>query len=145
MINVQIPRTVAAVGATTRLWRPKAGTFWMMLALEGILVLGALLFLLNRTPTTTPLADLDAVQQVRTAILSGGPSDPLIQAAPGIEARASNLRGLRLNGQTYYYYFEGRDGYDPLSRGAIARENVELLLRDEGGSHPLVIYRILGS
>jgi hypothetical protein len=62
--------------------------------------------------------------------------------SPGI-GRASALRGLEVGGQTYYYYFEGLRSHDPLSRGALAEDQIERVLRDDAGPNPLVIYRAL--
>ena len=93
-----------------------------------------------------PLARSADYARVREAIWSRMNSvveDPLIEAAPGVTVRESNLRGFTLNGQTYYYYIEGRRGFDPLSRGAVDREQIEVLLRDDNGPKTLVIYRLL--
>jgi hypothetical protein len=96
-------------------------------------------------PEQTPLSSVSAAQEVRDFVVAGGSSDPLIEIIPGVIDRASTLRGLRVDGQIYYYYYEGRTGYDPLSRGAVAPEHVELLLRDESGPNPLIVYRMLNS
>ena len=73
----------------------------------------------------------------------GRVNDPLTDIAPGISVRASSVRGFALNGRVYYYYFEGQRGFDPLSRGAVAQRDVEVLLRDADGPKPLVIYEII--
>jgi hypothetical protein len=46
-------------------------------------------------------------------------------------------------GRVYYYYFEGQRSFDPLSRGAVAQRDVDVLLRDDDGPKPLVIYEII--
>jgi hypothetical protein len=61
-----------------------------------------------------------------------------------VSARASSVRGFTLNGRTYFYYTEGQRGFDPLSRGAVDRSEIEIVLRDDGGPMPLVIYRLKG-
>jgi hypothetical protein len=107
----------------------------------------ALLFALNLVlPTHVPLARSGDYTLVRDAIwsrLNGATGDPLIEISPGVTARASSVRGFSLNGETYYYYLEGRRGFDPLSRGAVGKDAVEIVLRDDGGPKVLVIYRLL--
>ncbi len=81
------------------------------------------------------------VETVRGS-LSGSINDPLVDVVPGVSARASNLRGLSLRGSVYYYYVEGHANFDPLSRGVVARDSVEVMLRDTSGPSSIVIYRL---
>lgn len=113
-----------------------------LLVLVGVLV-WALFYLL---PPATPLAAsalLAPVEEAIRARISGTVDDPLVPIDSGRHARASNLRGFSLDGQTYYYYVEGLDNFDPLSRGAVSRSEVEILLRDASGPRAFVVYRVL--
>lgn len=113
-----------------------------LLVLVGVLV-WALFYLL---PPATPLAasgQLAPVEEAIRARIAGAVDDPLVAVTPGQSARASNLRGFRLAGETYYYYVEGVENFDPLSRGAVDHSEVELLLRDASGPRAFVIYRVL--
>lgn len=144
MINAQVSSPISTARLQPRLWRPGSRLFWVMLGLEGALVLAVLLTIVSLLPAPTPLTRLEAAETVRTYVLTGDRArDPLLEVAPGVVERSSALRGLRIDGQTYYYYFEGRSGYDPLSRGAVREEQVERVLRDDGGATPLVIYRVV--
>ncbi|MDZ4719741.1 MAG: hypothetical protein SH847_14920 [Roseiflexaceae bacterium] len=144
MINVQIPQAVGSQRPHAQLWHPSSRTFWFLLALQGLFMAAILLFVLNRLPASMPLADTNGPQHVRDFVLAGNPgADPLIEVGPGVIDRSSSLRGLRVQNQTYYYYFEGRQNHDPLSRGVVTPNQVELLLRDAEGETPLVIYRIV--
>jgi hypothetical protein len=120
--------------------------FWMLFAIEGAILTVVLLFSLYLfLPTHVPAVDTVDYARVREAIwsrLNGDVSDPLIEVAPGVTARSSNLRGFALNGRTYYYYIEGRRGFDPLSRGTVDISAVEIVLQDTGGPQSLVIYRL---
>lgn len=120
--------------------------FTTMLGLELLLLIGVLFWVLSAlTPAQTPLAarqDLTPVREAITAHLSGAVADPLVAVAPGVSARASSLRGFSLNGTTYYYFVEGANNFDPYSRGAVGAEQIEVLLRDQSGPAPLVIYRV---
>jgi hypothetical protein len=97
-------------------------------------------------PSRAPLArsaDFATVRDAVWARVNGTINDPLTDIAPGISVRASSVRGFTLHGRVYYYYFEGQRGFDPLSRGAVAQRDVEVLLRDADGPKPLVIYEII--
>lgn len=106
-----------------------------------LVALAVLLF----TPYTS-LTPLEA-ETIRAAVqsrLDGTIDDPLVEAAPGIVVRSSNIRGFRLNGEVYYYYLEGERNFDPLSRGIVGHGDIDVVLRDPGGSSPLVVYRLRG-
>jgi hypothetical protein len=148
VINVQLHGIAATGQALPRVRRIGPRAFWFLFAAEGLLVASALLLVLHLAlPARAPLArgaDHFAVRDAIWARLNGAAADPLIEIAPGVNARESSVRGFSLNGQTYYYYVEGRRGFDPLGRGAVAPDMVEIVLRDDGGPKTLVIYRLLG-
>lgn len=137
----------AILGQRAALRRLGPRAFAALVAAELLLLLGVLVWaLLVLLPPATPLASSDDLTPVREAIrarIGGAHPDPLVPVAAGHTARASNLRGFSLGGTTYYYYIEGDRNYDPLSRGAVAPSDVEVLLRDESGPRTIVIYRIL--
>lgn len=113
---------------------------------ELLLLFGVLIWAVGWLfPAPTPFApkqDLTPVVQTVRGSLSGEISDPLIDVTPGVSVRSSNLRGLSLDGTVYYYYVEGRTNFDPLSRGAVASDAVEVMLRDTSGPSSIVIYRL---
>ncbi len=118
----------------------------MLIATELLLLFGILAWALGALlPSATPLAaahDLRPVYEAITARLVGDVLDPLVEVRPGVNARMSNLRGLHYAGTTYYYFIEGDTNFDPLSRGSVAKGDVELLLRDVSGPQVVVIYRL---
>lgn len=126
--------------------------FWSLLALQALVIALAALWLYNSSSpvaTPTPLtatSDLALVRESIWARLQGSVNDPMIAVGSQGGVRESNLRGFRLNGTIYYYYVDHADAhnYDPLSRGAVTHDAVEILLRDEGGPYPLVIYTLYG-
>lgn len=134
------------VRSQANVMRIGAGTFWCLVALELALLMGGLFWLLaGSTTPRTPAAATGDLLTVRDAVwsrLGGVTDDPLIEINQGVSARASSLRGLKLNGTVYYYYVEGGKNFDPLSRGFVGQDTVEILLRDEGGPQTLVIYTI---
>ena len=119
--------------------------FWLLFAMVGLLFVGILLLALSSLlPPQAPLAQSRDYATVRAAIQSRlrDPAEQLVEVAPGVSAPASNVGGLTLNGYTYYYYREGRANFDPLSRGSIARDQVELVSREPFGQDVVVIYRV---
>jgi hypothetical protein len=118
----------------------------MLFGLEAAFVAGALVLVLALVlPMRAPLTRSGDYETIRDAVwarINGTINDPLIDIAPGISVRSSSVRGFALNGRTYYYYLEGRRGFDPLSRGAILRRDIEVVWRDAAGPAPLVIYEI---
>jgi hypothetical protein len=144
MLNMQTTRASTTAAVPTR--RIGQRSFWVLLGLEG-LFLGALLVLAIQllSPVQAPLAQSADYATVRSAIqsrLSGAIDDPLIDVAPGATARLSNVGGFNLNGYTYYYYREGQSNFDPVSRGTLAADQVELVDRTQLAGKIVVIYRV---
>lgn len=121
-------------------------TFYTLLVLQLLIIAGAGLWLLanHRSSVTafTATGDLAIVRESIWARLQGFADDPLIAGSSGSAVRESNLRGFRLNGTIYYYYVEGGVNRDPLSRGSVTPDQVEILLRDADGPYPIVIYTL---
>jgi hypothetical protein len=147
VINVRISGFAPAPAVASR--APQRGrlSFWMLFALEASFIAGVLTLVLALIlPSRVPLvrsADVTTIRDAVWARVNGTINDPLTDIAPGISVRASSVRGFTLNGRIYYYYFEGQRSFDPLSRGTVARRDVEVLLRDADGPKPLVIYEII--
>jgi hypothetical protein len=146
VINVHISGAGAPRMLAARQARRGGLNFWLLFALEAAFIAGVLILVLAIVlPTRAPLARSADYATVRDAIwarVNGTINDPLIELAPGVSVRSSSVRGFALNGRTYYYYLEGQRGFDPLSRGAVAERDIEVVLRDADGPKPLVIYEI---
>jgi hypothetical protein len=137
--------SLAGSKPATRVRRIGQRAFWLLFAVVGLFLVGILLLVLSSLlPPQAPLAQSRDYTAVRAAIQSRlrDTAEPLVEVAPGISAPASSVGGLALNGYTYYYYREGRANFDPLSRGSIEREQVELVSREPFGQDILVIYRV---
>jgi hypothetical protein len=146
MLNVQISGLLTAERRIGRVRHLGVRFFWALFALEAALVLACAAVLVNVLPQRTSLSQAAKSEVLRAAVLSrldGALEDPVIEVVPGVMARSSAVRGLELDGVTYHYYFENRQGFDPLSRGSVNRRDVEVLLRETNGERTLVIYRIL--
>jgi hypothetical protein len=146
MINARVPGVVAVTRTAQTLRRPGMRTFWLLFTLEGFLIGAVLLAILAALPARTPLTQASDAETVRLAVWSrvgGAVDDPVVEVAPGVMARSSAVRGFALGGETFFYYFEGRQGFDPLSRGKVSVQDIEVVVRDTDGERTLVIYRVL--
>jgi hypothetical protein len=149
MINVQAPRIVVPERVAPPIKRIGPRTFLIICALEGLLIAAIFLIAMyTLVPQHVPLvrsSDYTTVREAIWARLNGTIDDPLVEITAGVSARESNVRGFALHGETYYYYIEGQRGFDPLSRGVVSFQGVEIVARDEDGPKPLVIYRLVGN
>lgn len=148
MINVtthQAEHAITESAAPVRRIGPRG--FKLLLAGELLLLVGVLIWAVYwMTPPSTPYApstDLSPVVEAVRARVSGAVDDRLIEVQPGLSVRESNLRGFKLGDATFFYYLEGGANFDPLSRGEVSADQVEVLLRDSSGPQTLVIYRII--
>lgn len=146
MINLSLRQVVGTrcQEAPVRRLTPRA--FWLLFSIEGLILVGIFIVVLwFLVPARLPLAttDYDTIREVVLLRLTGEIEDPAIEIVPGTIAPSSSVRGFNLHGQTYYYYLEGKLGFDPLSRGVVGPNDIEIVLRDDGGPYPLVIYRLL--
>ncbi|HNP70162.1 MAG TPA: hypothetical protein PLO33_03525 [Kouleothrix sp.] len=144
MINV--PAQGVAQARPVPVLRANPALFWGIFVLVGAGIAVALLLIISTLPSRLPLARSADIQTVREAIwarVNGDVSDPLVELAPGVTARQSAMRGFSVGGRTYYYYFEGQPGFDPLSRGTLPADAIEVVLRDGSGPQVLVIYQVL--
>ena len=147
MINLRISTVATPSASVARAPHRGSSGFWLLFALEALFITGVLaLVLVLVLPPRAPLARTTDFSVIRNAIWAseqGTSNDPMMEVAPGVNVRASSVRGFALNGHIYYYYFEGRPGFDPLSSGAVSRSDVDVLMRDSDGRTPLVIYEII--
>lgn len=122
-------------------------SFALLVAVELALLVGVLIWAVYwLTPQSTPYAPADDLSLVVEAVrgrVSGAVNDGLVEVRPGVSVRESSLRGFKLGDATYFYYLEGGVNYDPLSRGAVRVDQIEVILRDTSGSQTLVIYRVI--
>jgi hypothetical protein len=145
MFNAHAP-SLADSRPAVQVRRIGQGAFWLLFGLVGLFVASILLLAISLLlPPRAPLAQSGDFATVRAALHArlSDPTDPLTEVAPGVSVPASSVGGFALNGYTYFYYREGRANFDPLSRGAVAREQVELVSREALGQDVLVIYRVL--
>lgn len=67
-------------------------------------------------------------------------NDPFIEVENGVFVKKSNLQGIKLNGKTYYYSLYPHMSYDPLSLGKLAKEEINVIYRNDDENFPVIIY-----
>jgi hypothetical protein len=65
------------------------------------------------------------------------PDDPLVPVRPGVEAKRSNVQGVRLGSRTVYYDIVGHQSFGPLASGRVREADVDILSRE--GTPPFVV------
>ncbi|GIW09805.1 MAG: hypothetical protein KatS3mg061_0862 [Dehalococcoidia bacterium] len=69
--------------------------------------------------------------------------DPLIRLADGRQVKASNYRGVLIDGVRYYYTILGHYSADPLARGEVGWHEVAVKERIQAGDDfTIVVYTI---
>jgi len=94
------------------------------------------------------LAAPDLLDQLGNAIQVLGyagafqPDDALVDVRTGVQAKRSNVEGVRLAGRTVYYDVLGHQSYGPLGRGRVSEDGIHVLARDGSGPFQVVIYTL---
>lgn len=68
--------------------------------------------------------------------------DPLMEVEPGVWVKTSNVKGINIDGETYYYSLAPHMSYDPVSRGEMSEEDVNVVYWDDDPEVSLLIYKL---
>lgn len=106
----------------------------------GLLVNASPLSLLTEPSLGASLSEI--TETVRRYTSEWSPlADPLLTLENGVQVKASNARGIEIDGVTYYYRFIHTFSFDPLSRGEAA-EVVPVATLDAGTQWEVQVYRL---
>jgi hypothetical protein len=70
--------------------------------------------------------------------------DPLIEVQSGVWVKSSNYYGVTIAGAVYYYAMTSHQSFDPLSRGVVTLDAVEIVREIHDGEFTVIIYTIPG-
>jgi hypothetical protein len=60
-----------------------------------------------------------------------------------MEIKNSNFNGIKIDGMTYYYSLSPHQSFDPLSRGKVTKDKINVItIVDPEGDFPVAIYTI---
>ncbi len=89
-----------------------------------------------------PVTKPDLFRTIVSYIDSEREDDPLVQVRPGIWAKRSNVEGVLINGTRYYYALLPHASFDPLSRGEVSLDDIQIVQEISEGDFTIVIYTI---
>lgn len=96
----------------------------------------------GQAPVTNNLAEVQ--NRVVTLANSWDPDlDPLVEVREGVVVKQSNISGVKVGSDRYYYRMPYSTNYDPVSRG-IAKEYKVVSVVDAGTPWEIIIYRLTG-
>jgi hypothetical protein len=68
--------------------------------------------------------------------------DPLIEVESNIHIKESNVNGVSIDGKTYFYSLFPHMSYDPVSRGEVSKNEVNIIFEGQDEKIPIIIYTI---
>lgn len=115
-----------------------------------VIVAACLLIVLATGAVATPSARPAAVTSPSaiSAVLGyalvwkGEADDPSIALPSGIVVKSSNYRGVVVGGATYYYNLAPRLSYDPLARGEVTRDQIQVVAVVGDAPNRVMIYTV---
>lgn len=96
------------------------------------------------SPFSEPAATPSPTDQVLAYALGwrGSAEDPSITLANGLKVKSSNYRGVRIGSTTYYYNLSPRPSYDPLARGEVTSDQINVVVIRGDYPNRVMIYTI---
>lgn len=83
------------------------------------------------------------VREVLSYVSDMRPDDSLVQVEEGVWVKKSNVHGVRIGSETFYYSLAPHMSYDPLSRGDVGEGEIRVVFSDGQLDPPVIIYTIL--
>jgi hypothetical protein len=102
---------------------------------------------LVQAPSTPPAQPVSPVAQVLSYAGSWrGPTlDPLITLPSGLQVKSSNYRGVRIGDTTYYYNLAPHTSFDPLARGKVTPDQIDIVAVVGDAPDRVMIYTVKGN
>jgi hypothetical protein len=86
--------------------------------------------------------DLEVKEEVLSYISETRDDDPFIEVESNIFIKESNYKGITINDKTYFYSLSPHMSYDPVTRGEVEIEDVNVIYNDNDAEAPVIIYTI---
>jgi hypothetical protein len=111
-----------------------------------VALLGTVIYISDINIALAQGLENEEIEKIKEEVLSyvseTRDDDPLIEVESNIFVKESNYKGVTINNQTYYYSLFPHMSYDPVSRGEITREDVEIIYKDNDAEISVIIYTI---
>lgn len=143
MIHVRRPHLhvpIAAIPGALALPVALSGVAAAGIAVLGFLVTVGPLALLTEAPVAPSTHQITAT--VTKYLNEWQPLvDPLVTLEGHVQVKSSNVYGIEIEGERYYYRFRNSFSYDPVSRGQ-AKDHSTVAVLDQGTQWEVEVYRL---
>lgn len=95
-------------------------------------------------PADSTLTEQDVIATVLSYVESERPDDPLIQVDDGVWVKRSNYSGVTIGRTVYYYALLPHASFDPLSRGLVSADQVQVIHVLDYAEFRILIYVVTG-
>ena len=143
---VQLPKIsllhgVVVLPRPVPVWVPVVVATGSLLALA--LTLSAVVSLIGTSGVASQTASYSpVVTQVMSYVNEWSPQrDPFVTLPGGVQAKASNVYGIEVNGERYYYQMTRDTSFDPLRAGKAGDYEVVAVI-DAGTPWEVLVYRL---
>jgi hydroxymethylpyrimidine pyrophosphatase-like HAD family hydrolase len=114
------------------------------LTVLAVALLGTVIYTPNLNIVKAQELNEEEVEKITKEVLSyvstTREDDPFIEVESNIFIKESNYKGITINDQTYYYSLSPHMSYDPVSRGKMDLEDVNIIYNDNNAEIPVIIY-----
>lgn len=128
------PQWRGATGLWSVAWQlDGAGYATRLLLASTVLTMASLIIAYTSGLVATPVgprADVSTpVAEVLTYVGNWrGPGlDPLVTLPSGVQVKSSNYRGVQIGDTTYYYNLAPHTSFDPLARGVVTSDQIQVV------------------
>lgn len=85
----------------------------------------------------------DVIDKVKSYIIDHREDDPLVEVDNDLWIKQSNVEGIVINGERYYYSLIPHMSFDPVSVGKVTPDSINIVYQsDESDDFPIVIYTV---
>lgn len=89
---------------------------------------------------TNEYTEEQVIEMVLSYVSKHQKNDPLIEVEPHILVKRSNIEGIVINGQTYFYSLFPHASFDPVALGKVSENEITIIHDDEKATIPVIIY-----
>ena len=84
----------------------------------------------------------DVIKEVLSYAEQERADDPLVEIEPDVWVKSSNVSGVEVMGDTYYYTLLPHMSFEPVARGEAGLNRITIVYEDNETTHPIVIYQL---
>lgn len=85
------------------------------------------------------------IRDVLSYVTEERADDPLMEIEADIWVKTSNVEGIKIDGETYYYSLLPHMSFDPFARGKVSDSDIAIVYEETATDYPVMIYQIHGN